>query len=301
MGGPMQHYVAPSGQRAELTGLWHATQAATSRHRASASAGRRVFRITLALLAGLAVAGHVGWLAFTHNGTAPRSEAASAPTRQHSGAAAAEWIRANLPTGIHLLADGVDPPAGYQPVSLAAAGKNWTNYSHLVTATNTAPQLGSALATVWKSSVAVAIFDDIQVRFVLALTPPDQIQRDRDADAAERLRAGAALQHNPQLTSSPAAKAILATGGLDLRAAAVLTALVGQVPVVLNDIAVVAAEAAAKMPARSITIYSSDPPAVTQALSGLAAALAPDQVTVGEDGAIELHWPISVTPMPSVN
>ena len=296
----MQHYIAPSGHRADLAGLWHATRPVTDRHRASASAGRRVFRITLALLAGLAVAGHVGWLAFTHTGAAPRPEAVSTTTRQSSDAAAAEWIRANLPTGIHLLADAVDPPAGYQPVSLAAAGKNWTNYSYLVTATNTAPPADSALATVWKSSVAVAMFDDIQVRYVLALTPPDQIQRDRDADDAERLRAGAALQNNPQLTSSPTAKAILATGGLDLRAAAVLTALVGQVPVVLNNIAVVAAEAAAKMPARSITIYSSDPATVTQALSGLAAAFAPDQVTVGENGAIELHWPISVTPMRSV-
>lgn len=300
MGGLMQHYIARSGHRADLAGLWHATQPVTDRHRASASAGRRVFRITLALLAGLAVAGHVGWLAFTHTGAAPRPQAASTTTRQRSDAAAAEWIRANLPTGIHLLADAVDPPAGYQPVSLAAAGKNWTNYSYLVTATNTAPPADSALATVWKSSVAVAMFDDIQVRYVLALTPPDQIQRDRDADDAERLRAGAALQNNPQLTSSPTAKAILATGGLDLRAAAVLTALVGQVPVVLNNIAVVAAEAAAKMPARSITIYSSDPATVTQALSGLAAAFAPDQVTVGENGAIELHWPISVTPMRSV-
>lgn len=157
------------------------------------------------------------------------------------------------------------------------------------------------MATVWKSSIAVAIFDDVQVRYILALTPPDQIQRDRDADHADRLGAGTALQNNPQLMSSPTAKAILAAGELDLRAAAVLTALVAQAPVMLNSIAVVAAEAAALLPARSITIYSSDPAAVTQTLSALATAFAPDQVNLGENGAIELHWPISVTPMPSVN
>jgi len=40
---------------------------------------------------------------------------------------------------------------------------------------------------------------------------------------------------------------------------------------------------------------------VTQALSGLSTAFAPDQVTLGENGAIDLHWLINVTPMPSVN
>jgi hypothetical protein len=73
------------------------------------------------------------------------------------------------------------------------------------------------------------------------------------------------------------------------------------VPFVLNEIVVIAPEAAADMPARFVTIYSSDPAGFTRALSGVSAALAPEQVTVGENGAIELHWPISVTPMPSVN
>jgi hypothetical protein len=297
----MLHSIASSGHRLDLAGLWHGAQSDSGRHRASIPSRRHVARITLAVLAGLAVGGHVGWLAFTHSSATQRPDAVSTPAQQRSGAAAANWIRANLPTGIHVLADGVDPPAGYQPVSLATAGKNWTNYSYLVTGTRTAPPVDSALATVWRSSIAVAIFDDIQVRCIRAQTPPDRIQRDRDADQADRMRAGAALQSNPQLMSSPTAKAILAAGELDLRAAAVLTALVAQVPVTLNNIAVVPAEAVAKMPARSITIYSSDPTAVTQALSGLATAFAPDQVTVGEDGAIELKWPISVTPMPSVN
>jgi hypothetical protein len=294
----MQHSIAPNGHRLALAGLWHGAQPAAG-DRASAPSRRRVARITLALLAALAVIGHVGWLAFTHTSAAPQLGTASATTQQRSGPA--DWIRANLPTGSYLLADGFDPPAGYQPVSLAIAGQNWNNYSYLVTATTTAPPAGSALATVWKSSTAVAVFDDVQVRRILPLTPPDQIQRNRDADQADRMRAGAALQNNPQLVSSPAAKAILVAGELDLRAATVLTALVAQVPVMLNEIAVIPAEAAAKMPARSITIYSSDPAHVTRVLSGVSTALAPDQVTVGENGAIELHWPLSVTPIPSVN
>jgi hypothetical protein len=253
------------------------------------------------MLAGLAVVGHVGWLAFTHSGAGSRPDTASTTKQQRSVTTAGDWIRANLPTGIHLLADRFDPPVGYQPVSLVTAGEKWDSYSYFVTATTTAPPAGSAMATVWQSSIAVAVFDDVQVRRILPLTPPDQIQRDHDADQVERKRAGAALKNNAQLMASPAAKAILATGQLDLRAAAVLTALVGQVPITLNEIAVIPAEAAANMPARFITIYSSDPAGVTRALSGVSTALAPDQVSVGENGAIELHWPLSLTPMPSVN
>lgn len=290
----MQHSVAPNG-------LWHGALPIAGRHRASAAAKGRILRIALPLLAGLAVVGHVGWLAFTHTGAAPRSYPAVARTQAHSGSAADDWIRANLPAGIHLLADGFGPPAGYQSVSLATAGANWKNYSYLVTSTTTGPPVDSALTTVWKWSTAVAIFDDVQVRYILPRTPPDEIQRNHDVDRVERLRAGAALQHNAHLTSSPAAKDILAAGQLDLRAGAVITALVTQAPVVLNKIVVVAPEAAAEMPARAVTIYSSDPAGVTRALSGVSAALAPDQVTVGENGALDLHWPLSVTPTPSVN
>ena len=297
----MLHSIDPRGHRLSLAALSHGPQAAIGRHRASVPSGRHIFHITLTMLAGFAVVGHVGWLAFTHSSAASRPDMASVTKPQRSGAPAADWIRANLPNGIRLLADGFDPPAGYQPVSLATAGQNWNHYSYFVTATTTAPPAGSALATVWESSIAVAVFDDVQVRCILPLTPPNQIQRNHDADQAERMRAGAALQNNAQLMASPTAKAILATGQLDLRAAAVLRALVGQVPVMLNEIVVVAAEAAANMPARFITIYSSDPAGAARALSGVSPALAPDQVTVGENGAIELHWPLSVTPMPSVN
>jgi hypothetical protein len=298
----MQRSVAPNG-------LSHAVPPIAGRHRASgAESGdasgylkRRIFRIALPLLAGLAVVGHVGWLAFTHTSAAPRPYPAGTRTQQHSGTAVDDWIRANLPAGIHLLADGFDPPAGYRSVALATAGANWKNYSYFVTSRTSDPSTGSTLATVWKSSTAVAIFDDVQVRYVLPLTPPDEIQRNHDLDRVERLRAGEALQHNAHLTSSPAAKHILATGQLDLRAAAVITALVNQAPVALNKITVVAPEAAAEMPARAVTIYSSDPAGVTRALSGVSPALAPDQVTVGENGALDLHWPLSVTPMPSVN
>ena len=206
-----------------------------------------------------------------------------------------------MPAGTHLLADGFDPPAGYQPVPLETAGSNWKNYRYLVTSTTSDVLADSALAPVWKSSTPVAIFSDVEVRYVLARTSPDEIRRNHDIDRIERLQAGAALQENPHLMSSPSAKDILAAGQLDLRAAAVLTALVMQVPFALNEIVVVAPEAAAEMPARSITLYSSDPAGFTRALSGVVTPMAPDQVTVGENGAIALHWPLSVTPMPSVN
>jgi hypothetical protein len=294
MGGQMQRSVAPNA-------LSHGDLPLAGRHRASGASERSIFRIALPLLAGLAVVGHVGWLAFTHTSAAPRSHPADTRTQQHSGAAVADWIRANLPAGIHLLADGFDPPAGYQSVALATAGANWKNYSYFVTSRTSDPSVGSASATVWKSSTPVAVFDDVQVRYVLPLTPPDEIQRNHYVDLVDRLRAGTALQDNAHLTASRAAKDILATGQLDLRAAAVITALVNQAPLVLNKIIVVAPEAAAGMPARAVTIYSSDPAGVTRALSGVSVALAPDQVTVGENGALDLHWPLSVTPKQTVN
>jgi hypothetical protein len=251
------------------------------------------------LLAALAVVAHVGWLTFSRTNATPPPDGVSAAAQHNS--AAADWIRSNLPSGLRVLSDGFDPPAGYRPVSLSTAGKNWTNYSYLLTVATAEPPAGSALGTVWRSSTPVAVFDDVQVRLVLPVTPADQILRDRDEDRVERLRAGAALQSNPQLVSSPSIKAILVAGGLDLRAAAALTAVVGQVPVTLNKIDVVPAEVAAAIPARTVTIYSSDPAAVTRALSGLASTFAPDQVTVGENGAMDLHWSLSVTPIPSVN
>jgi hypothetical protein len=303
LGEQMQHHVAPSGQRVNLAGLWHAapTQPEPGRHRASANSRSRFVAIALVVLVGLALLVHAGWLMFTHTSAASRPYPAFERTHRHSGAAADDWIRANLPAGTHLLADGFDPPAGYQPVSLEIAGSNWKNYSYLLTSTTTAPLADSALTAVWKSSTPVAIFSDGEVRYILPQTPPDEIRRNHEVDRIERLQAGAALQQNPHLMASPAAKDILAAGQLDLRAAAVLTAIVMQVPFALNEIDVVAPEAAAEMPARSITVYSSDPAGFTRALSGVTAALAPDQVTLGENGAVGLHWPLSVTPMPSVN
>jgi hypothetical protein len=262
----MQHCIAPNVRHADLTGLWHAA----GRHRASVASRRRVLGIAVALLVGLAVVGHVGWLVLTHSSAAARPYPAFTRTQRHSAAAADDWIRANLATGIRLLADGFDPPAGYQPVTLATAGANWRNYSYLVTSTTADPPAGSALATVWKSSTAVARFNDVEVRCILPLIPPEEIRRNHDLDRVERLQAGAALQDNPRLMSSPSAKDILATGQLDLRAAAVLTALVTQVPFALNEIVLVAPEAAAEMPARFITVYSSDPAGFTRALSGVA-------------------------------
>ena len=296
----MQHSVAPGGHRSNLTGPWPAGPEA-GRHRASATSRGRIVGITLTVLVGLALVFHAGWLVFTHTSAASRPYPPFERTQRHSGAAADDWIQANVPTGTHLLADGFDPPAGYQSVPLETAGSNWKSYRYLVTATTTDPLADSALATVWKSSTPVAIFGDVEVRYVLARTPPDEIRRNHELDRVERLQAGAALQQNPHLMSSPAAKDILAAGQLDLRAAAVLTALVMQVPFALNEIVVVAPEAAAEMPARSVTVYSSDPAGFTRALSGVVASMAPDQVTVGENGAVGLHWPLSVTPMPSVN
>jgi hypothetical protein len=303
MGELMQHSVAAGGHSSTLAGHWRAAdeQLVAGRHRASATLRCRIAGIAVTVLIGLALVIHAGWLVLTHTSAASQPYPPFERTQRPSAAAADDWIRANVPAGTHLLVAGFDPPAGYQPVTLETAGSNWKNYNYLVTSTTSDQLADSALTTVWRSSTPVAIFSDVEVRYVLARTSPDAIRSNHDTDRVERLQAGAALQENPHLMSSPGAKDMLAAGQLDLRAAAVLTALVTQVPFALTEVVVVAPEAAAEMPARSITVNSSDPAGFTRALSGVVTSMAPDQVTVGENGAIGLHWPLSVTPMPSVN
>jgi hypothetical protein len=296
----MQH-LAGSEQRDGLAAHKHAAQPNIGRHRVSDRVvfSRRASQIAVLIVAGAGLCGCVLWLAVADTSAASRPGSRSAIAPPDS--AAADWIRTNLPLDVRFLTDGPAAPAGYSAVSVASAVANWRNYGYLMTASTTAPSPREAVAVVWRFSTAVAVFESMQVRRIMPMSTPDQIRRDRDADRADRLRAGDALQKNAAVTLSPHAKAILANGELDLRAAAVVSALAGQLPVMLNDIGVVSAEAAAGMPARSITIYTSDPTRAIRLLGGVAPPLAPDAVNIGENGAVALRWPLSVTPIPSIN
>jgi hypothetical protein len=123
----------------------------------------------------------------------------------------------------------------------------------------------------------------------------------READRADRLVAGTALLSNTRVVASPQAQERLAAGGLDLRAAATLTALAGSMTVNVADIEDVKAEALAGMPARAMTIHVVDTSQGNVVVSGMTAAFRPDQVIPTPDGTFRLHWPLRLTPLPSVN
>lgn len=106
-------------------------------------------------------------------------------------------------------------------------------------------------------STPVAIFDGLQVRHIAGDGQGKQ-SLDPAAELAKRTRAGEALLKNPHIDVSDAARPVLADGGLDLRAAAVLSGLSSQINVALHDLTPVPVEAAAGTPIRAITLYTVD-------------------------------------------
>jgi hypothetical protein len=269
------------------------------RHRKVTVAERpRRWLATWAIVAAvLVVGGVVASLVWTT--TSNRSAMESVASATAVDPDAAEWMRSNLPDGTRLLTDAQAAPPGFPNSSVGQPDQDWHAFDYLLTKPGD-PPLDTTVAAVWQASVPVAVFPTVQVRRIVA-TAPDETLRTREADRADRLVAGTALLSNPSITASPQAQTTLAAGGLDLRAAATLTALSGSLDVDVVDIEQVKAEAAASMPARAMTIHAADPARVNTVLSGLTAAFRADQVIVTPDGTYRLHWPLSFAPVPSVN
>lgn len=268
----------------------------SGRHRRQAAVRRRRQLIagaaTVAVVGALVIA---GWLLTTRREhSAPPLTAA--PTVEP---AAAEWIRGNLPSDTRLLTDGPSPPPDYTATPISASGIDVRNFDYLLTSPRSDPPPDAAVAPVWQHSIPVAVFEKVQVRRI-ERTPADAILRSREADRADRLTAGTALLENPGMVIAPQPEAILAAGGLDLRAAATLTAIAGATAVNLTDIEHISAEAAAGMPARSLAVQVADVGKANVVLSGLTVAFRPDRVVAAGDGVMRLHWPLSVAPLPSI-
>lgn len=270
------------------------------RHRASDAAPVPSMPRLALLAVAVAVVALVAWLATTQVHRSSGGNSASASTQRSLNDAADTWVRDNVPIRSRLLTDGLAAPAGYHTGTLVTDGQDWRQFDYLITAQTKTPLADAPITTVWQSSTPAAVFDGAQVRRIL-LVPPEQIQRDRDADRTDRAKAGAALLRNPNVVASPDARVVLENGQLDLRAATVLTGIASQTHINLADVTVAGPEAAAGVPARSITVYATDPSRVSRLLGGFTAVFQPDQVSVGENGAIRLHWPLSFTPIPSVS
>jgi hypothetical protein len=261
-------------------------------------AGRE--RWSLLALALLVVAGGIAAAVWV---TVPNSNRTIAPptatpAAQPLAVDAAAWIRTNLPTNSRLLTDGVVAPGGYPTASLGAA-ESWRDFDYLLTTHADAPSPDAAAAPVLQSSLAAAIFDGLQVRRIVAGASGD-VESSRQADLDARLRAGAALAQNPNVEVLPGASPALSRGLLDLRAASVISGLAAQMDLTLDAVNTIAPEARAGVPARALTIYTTDPVQTTRLLIGFDAALRPDRVDVGEGGAVNLHWPLSFDPVPAV-
>lgn len=269
------------------------------RHRVGAEPARPSSGKRAALLVALAVvaAGCIAALIALATNQSEITESSPAVTAPPPDEVLA-WMRANLSKDTRILTDGSVSPAGFPGAASTATSESWKNFDYFITAdTNPAPPSDSPNAGVWRSSTPAAIFQSLQVRRILAGSPTD-IQQDREADRADRLQAGSALLGNPAIQTNPGAKAALAGGRLDMRAANALAALASRIGFSIDDVKLIDAESAAGLPARSLTIRVTDTAEAAKVLSGLTAALRPDEVGAGEDGVLRLQWPLSVTPVP---
>jgi hypothetical protein len=162
------------------------------------------------------------------------------------------------------------------------------------------PSPNALVAPLWPLSTPEAIFDGLQVRHI-ASDAPGQPPLNPTAELAKRRQAGEALLRNPHLEVSDAARPVLENGGLDLRAAAVLSGLSSQFNLALHDLTPVPVEAAAGTPVRAITVYTADAAWAIRNINAFDPALKPEIVVVGEYGSIGLRWPLNFAPIPSVN
>jgi hypothetical protein len=256
---------------------------------------RRPLFLSLFAVAAIAVIGVM---------TVSRADSPPAPTSKSTALRPApreadDWVRANLPSNSRLLTDGVATPPGYPTSSLSEA-RDWHAFDYLLTTQTGTPSPNALVAPVWPLSTPVAIFDGLQVRHI-ASGATGQPPLDSTAELTKRVEAGEALLQNPHLQVSEAARPVLENGGLDLRAAAVLSGLSSQVHLALHDLTPVPFEAAAGTPMRAITVYTADTAWAIRNIDAFDPALRPEIVVVGEYGSIGLRWPLDFSPIPSVN
>jgi hypothetical protein len=298
----MEHATVGDGRLAGLDGARSLPAPShAGRHRRGEPDSRRTRSRIFAGIAGAAVAvaavtASIAWAA--DKGDQPKADVSASPAAVDSDAA--EWIRSALPEDAKLLTNGVAAPPGNRSSSIDRPDQDWHDFDYLLTAPGTDPPLDASVSGVWQASVPVAIFPTVQVRRIVR-TPLPETLKTREADRADRLVAGTALLSNARVVASPEAQERLTNGGLDLRAAATLTALAGSMTVDVVDVEDVKAEALAGMPARAMTIHVVDASQGNVVISGMTAAFRPDQVIPTPDGTFRLHWPLRIAPLPSVN
>jgi hypothetical protein len=148
--------------------------------------------------------------------------------------------------------------------------------SELVIATaDIRSQFGSKLAAVYAPEV-IASFgagaNRIDIRLI-APNGPSVFQQVLRADLLARKSSGAQLLRNPRIVTSPAGRAQLAAGQVDLRLVTTLAFMAGQKPIDIVDFGSVAPGASNGVPLRFADLTESDPAAHMGAKSYLHALL----------------------------
>jgi hypothetical protein len=228
------------------------------------------------------------------------------------------WVAANLPARTRLTAQdaiasqmrdaglatrNILPYEYLRPdVNGTAAVGGWHNVKYLV-ATELTRRVGAILPQVeqmLRASIPVAIFgraaERIEVRRILPGGTAGVADR-WAMDGAARREAEGGLLVNPRLRVAASARAVLAAGGLDLRAATALVMIADQTAVRLDAIAVDAAESAAGLPARRITITITKGPRVADALRALPVEYRPTGLQAPAAGQMQLVWPLAAVPV----
>jgi hypothetical protein len=282
-------------RRRDVEDRWRPERPSAGIRRAIGVAGTAVVAICLGVVAYRLVPGPS-----PRHAPAPGAVAATAPPILQAEA----WIKANLPHHTPLSADAAvaDTLAGDGfTADKFPAGGRWDADRFIVSTPaiqgDIARQLAASAERI--SSVRVAVFGPatqlVEVRMIVPGSASSLEQR-MARDARDRLEAGHALLANRRLTTDPQPRAVLRSGELDMRAAAVLALLATKADVHVTRFALDKSEAAAGSPARTMTLSLRDAKALTDTLRMLPRAYAPSEVATPSDRSHELTWSVGLAP-----
>ncbi len=218
-------------------------------------------------------------------------------------------MRTNLGAGVHL---GADPAtaeqlsgAGFTAVTpLTGSGSQQASVGRTLdwfvstASTRAAPGL-SALSA---AAVPIARFgtgsDSVEVGSVVR-RPPAAIRALLFTDRGNRVLAGTGLAANPNLTVSPSFRALLRSGGLDLRAATFIAVLASSGSARVVAATENPAERAAARPVRTLTV-AAQVADVQSTLASLPPAYQPMNIT-SRGKHTTLTWNPAVSPVAPIS
>ncbi len=245
-----------------------------------------------------------GAIAFVHRADRPPQKptvAAAAPTTTAQVDAAVGWAGRELSHEASVLADPESRAAlvavGFGDV---VTGPARADYVVATPALRNAARTSATLKKVLTSSVPIALFGTGTQQVVVRQTPVGSRRPLNAADAAARRTADRRLLVDRGIDVTGAARTVLAAGGLDIRAAAVLNLMASSAHIDILRINVSGAEHAAGLPARSIDIRTDNEVAVQAILVSLPQPFAPSTNVRQPNASDHIVWPIDLNPPTSI-